>query len=808
MNRVSRRSPFYAGVFLTSLATLLLELSLTRIFSVVLFYHFAFLVISIALFGLGLGGVFSYLVAEWRGDIFIKLAALSAANAIVVLISLAVILKPGEPGLPPPLVTIYFASSIPFFLSGVIVSMAISEAKGFVDRAYLYDLTGAAAGCLLLVPLLNYLGGPNTALVAGLLLAAASALWCYLAGATRARAGAIALAAAFTVLIVINQTRPALDVTFAKGKSLLNERFSRWNSFSRIALAPGNGGRPNIFIDADASTEIAKFDFATLSDQDRRSLLHTGQGLAYRVRPGAKTLIIGPGGGPDVARALASGSTDVTGVEINPIIADEIMRQRFPELSNGLYLRPDVHIFVDEGRSFVRRSKDRFQVIQATMVDTWASTAAGALALAENNLYTVEAFEEYLSHLTPDGILVFTRWGFDPPRESLRLLALARVALVKLGEHEVSRHVAVARQASPYDQKAVDTILISRKPLLPADVDRLRAFIDDAKMQIMYLPGEPISNVFSTYLLAATTDPFERAYRYDVSAVSDNRPFFFFTVPRGDLLSLLVASHADPDEETNSAVSLLHNLVGTSLLATLMVLVLPPILLGARLPLRMEAARLLPYFGCIGVGYILVEVSLIQKFVLFLGHPTYALTVVIFLMLLSSGAGSFASRFIIGDSKDRWLAVVGLVPLLVVLLSVVMSPLLSAGVGWPLALKIAVAALLIVPAGFAMGMPFPQGLARLELAHSPSVRWAWSINAAASVLGSVLSMILAIYQGLAQALLSGAVIYVAALGWAILFSRRVKSSAQSLAQPIDSRLDIQGPTISRPVSVENQTQSW
>src|SRR5262249_31299432 len=157
---------------------------------------------------------------------------------------------------------------------------------------------------------------------------------------------------------------------------------------------------------------------------------------------------IGPGGGWDVARALASGSRDITGVEINPIIAETIMQERFPEWSRHIYHRPDVQIEVEDGRSFVRRSPDRYQVLQATLVDTWAATAAGAFALSENNLYTTDAMRDYLSHLADDGLMAFTRWGLDPPRESLRLVSLAMEALGQMGETQAWRHVIVGREGS------------------------------------------------------------------------------------------------------------------------------------------------------------------------------------------------------------------------------------------------------------------------------------------------------------------------------------------------------------------------
>ena len=196
-------------------------------------------------------------------------------------------------------------------------------------------------------------------------------------------------------------------------------------------------------------------------------MLHEGPGFPYMLRPGAKTLVIGPGGGWDVARSLTGGSKDVTAVEINPIIARTIMQQRFADLSHRLYFRPEVHLFIEDGRSFVRRSPEKYQVLQATLVDTWASTAAGAFALSENNLYTTDAFRDYLNHLTDDGLMVFTRWGFEPPRESLRLLSLAIEALGQLGENDAWRHVVVLRdRAQNIDAfGALDTVLIFRKPL-------------------------------------------------------------------------------------------------------------------------------------------------------------------------------------------------------------------------------------------------------------------------------------------------------------------------------------------------------
>jgi predicted membrane-bound spermidine synthase len=514
-------------VALTTLATLLLELSLTRIFSVVLFYHFAFLAISIALFGLGAGGVFSYVVADRPGNVFSKLGRLSALNGLLVVFALAAVLWQREELTNMRLAILFFTTSLPFFVSGIIVSLAISEGMARVDRVYFFDLIGAAGGCLLLDPLLRAVGGENTIIVVALLFAATAAVWHAMAGSLGGRVLSVALGLALLGLIVGNWgSNGILKVHYAKGQKLNNEFFVKWNSFSRIA-ATRDKDSAMIFIDADASTGIANFDFEHLSEHERRDLQYQGPGLPYMIIPGAKTLIIGPGGGWDVARALSTGSGDITAVEINPLIAQTIMQQRYPELSRGLYLRPEVHLIVEDGRSFVRRSQDKYQVIQATLVDTWASTAAGAFALSENNLYTTDAFADYLGHLTDDGFLAFQRWGLDPPRESLRLIALGIAALNRMGETDASRHFIVVREGSVVGWGAKDTVLISRKPFSAEYVARARRTIAEGHMQPVYLPDETIANPFNELLHSPRPSEYERNYRFDISPVSDNRPFLF-----------------------------------------------------------------------------------------------------------------------------------------------------------------------------------------------------------------------------------------------------------------------------------------
>jgi spermidine synthase len=764
------------------MATLLLELSLTRVFSVVFYYHFAFLTISIALFGLGLGGVASYVVAGWKGPLFGKLGRLSAVNSLLVLLSLALILgqndNPGSPGL----ALIYFTTALPFIVAGTIVSLVIGETIERVGRVYFFDLTGAAAGCFLLLALLPLAGGPGAVIGAAITFAVAAAIWFSLAGNVPGRAGSVALALALVSFLVYNQKHPILVVRHAKGQTIANEVFKQWNSFSRVAVTRQANGDRSIVIDGDAATAIARFDFDRLTPDQARDLREQGPALPYNVRPAARTLIIGPGGGWDVARAIASGSRDVTGVEINGIISRVIMRERFPEWSNGLYLRPGVHLYEEDGRSFIRRSTETYQVIQATLVDTWAATAAGAFALSENNLYTTEAFRDYLTHLTPDGLLAVSRWGFDPPRESLRLLSLAIEALRQMGERDAWRHVIVARQGSTQGFGALDTVLVSRKPFPDADIARARQAIAAGKMDAQYFPGSQAKNPFHDLLLSPNPAEYEAAYRFDISPVSDNRPFFFYTVQPRDLWNYMrTASRSTADFKINRAVPLLFALAGISLLATILVLVAPPLVLGTRLPSQPGVRGFLVYFLLIGAGYILIEVGLIQKFILFLGHPTYALAVVVFSLLISTGAGSLASRRLLGSDEGRLIKTLGCVAMLTALMAAVLGPLLHAMVGLPLPLRVAISVLLIAPLGFGMGIPFPAGLRRLEAWHAPSVRWAWSLNAASSVLGSVSALVCSIYLGLVQTLIIGGLFYLGAL--AVIARVRIDKPAEPEAGP-------------------------
>jgi len=411
-------------------------------------------------------------------------------------------------------------------------------------------------------------------------------------------------------------------------------------------------------------------------------------------------------------------------------------------------------------------------VVQMTLVDTWASTAAGAFALSENSLYTVEAFREYFEHLKPDGMVAITRWEFHEPREALRVVSVAMQALHALGVANPARNFIVVSEGD-LDEDGIPVVVLAKRSAFNAgEEEQVQAHLrSNPGLVALYLPSDPKDNPFSA--LIARNDPyaFAQEYPYNVSPVNDNAPFFFFTLKLDQILHQGDLSQGI-DWKVNLGVVVLAMVLVISFIAVLAFLVIPLAVRGGR---KQESPIRLLYFVAVGLGYILVEIAFIQRFVLFLGHPTYALTVVVFLLLLSSGAGSLASRKWVAQTRRAWrplIFIVGAIMLYVFIL----PGLLNTLVGLPFAVKLLVSAVLLVPLGFAMGMPFPTGLRALASTPVPAfpaagkgefqesaVEWAWAMNAGSSVLGSILAMVIAIQFGLNLTLACGAVAYLTAI---------------------------------------------
>ena len=755
-----------SGLGMTSFAALLLELALTRLFSVVLFYHFAFLAISIALLGLGAGGVFAYLQKSRLARFSTRALAseLCLTNSVMVFVVLETVLHvpvsltvTGSNFLR--LTALYVVSALPFFLTGILFSVVFARETWRVPRLYGADLCGGALACLAVVPLLNWLGGPNTILAAALAMAAAALVW---GESSRARGRAGTTLTVFVLLIALNHSGKWIDVVYAKGvfRDPAWVEFARWNALSRVEV-DRQGEAKTIVIDADASTFIMNCDLAHWRGSVwEHNLMSAPPALANVLRPHGEFAIIGPGGGVDVLRAVANGSPSVTGIEINPIIADTIMRGRYADYALHLYELPEVHIHVTDGRSYMRSSPQQFDVVQMTLVDTWASTAAGAFALSENSLYTVQAFREYFEHLKPDGMIAITRWEFREPREALRVVAVAMEALHDLGVAKPQRNFIVASQG-PLNEDGIPVVVLAKKtPFTAAEESAVKDHLDRYdELDPLYLPSQALRNPFSDLISSNDASEFAKGYPYNVAPVDDNAPFFFFTLKAGQILG----THEGIDWKVNLGVLVLLLVLVISLAAVFCFLVLPLALKGSR-----QSPVPLFYFIAVGLGYILVEIAFIQRFVLFLGHPTYALTVVIFLLMLSSGAGSLLSRRWLRRTEMAWMPLVVVIAAL--LADVVFLPrALASWVGLDFGYRLLVSGALLVPLGLVMGMPFPTGLRALaekQVNAGPTegtVEWAWAMNAAASVLGSVLAMVIAIQFGLTATLACGVAAYLFAL---------------------------------------------
>jgi spermidine synthase len=769
------------GIGFSSFAALLLELALTRLFSVVLFYHFAFLAISIALLGLGAGGVFAYLAKSRLARIETRplAAAISCLNAVVIPIILEIVLHvPVSLELSwnnlLKLTLLYLSAAVPFLLTGFLFSVVFARETRTITRLYGADLLGGALACLSVVPLLNWVGGPNAILFAGMVMALAGGVW---ASSSTLRKIAAALAGALILLIAVNHSGRIIDVIYAKGtfRDKAWVEFARWNAISRVEVDRQGDNSKTIVIDADASTYIMNVDpHAWQGTAWQKNLMASPPALANVLRPHGEFAIIGPGGGVDVLRAVAKGSPNVTGIEINPIIANSIMRGVYADYSYHLYERPEVHLHVTDGRSFVRNAQQQFDVLQMTLVDTWASTAAGAFALSENSLYTVDAFREYFEHLKPDGMIAITRWEFRQPREALRVVSVATEALHQLGVENPAKHFIVVSEGD-LDEDGIPVVVLAKKtPFTQTEEEAARKHLQDNEdLVALYTPSAPGQNPFSA--LIARNDPraFARDYPYNVAPVDDNAPFFFFTLKTDQILHDSGLQRGI-DWKVNLGVVVLGIVFVISLVAVFTFLIAPMALRGGR---RQRVLPLL-YFVAVGLGYILVEIAFIQRFVLFLGHPTYALTVVIFLLLLSSGAGSLLSRRWLSETARGWMPLILLV-IAIALYTWALTGLLSSLIGLPFVVKLLVSGIVLVPLGFAMGMPFPTGLrtmantTEVELPASElgdpanlednAVEWAWAMNAASSVLGSVLAMVIAIHFGLNVTLACGVAAYMLAL---------------------------------------------
>jgi hypothetical protein len=827
------------GLFLLSAATLAFEVNLTRIFSVAQFYHFAFMIVSLALLGFGASGTFLALFPRlkerdpartWTGLCwgFALTAVGSYALTLYVPFDSFRIARDWRQGAV--LALHYVALATPFFCSGTATALLLAARPERVNRTYAANLTGSAAGCVLAVVAPSLVGGEGTVLLSAAL-AILSALpfqrhatrntqhaprptqratrntqhaprFGFQVSGFRFQVARFSQAAGALILILAAlRLPPFLEIRLSPYKSLSYALlypdaeliFRRWNGFSRVDVVrsesirslPGRGfrcpGQPppqlGLTVDGDDLSPISHvapgFGPAAAGDAlGFTDCLLTA--LPYRLRPGARALVLEPRGGFDVLVALAEGARTVTAVEANPLIVEAVRAQG--EWAGALCDDPRVTAVVEEGRAYARRARERYDVVVLSLTAPQRPVTSGAYSLAEDYRYTVEACADYLARLEEGGLLVMARWLQVPPSEAIRAFALAVEAVERAGGDPRASIVALRS----YQQML---ILVRRGAFTEGELEAVRAFAAPRAFDLVYLPGirpgevnrynvlpEPDYHRACVALLeAADRDAWYRAYAFDVRPPDDDRPFFghFFRWRQApDVLAM--AGHTW-QPFGGAGYFVLLALLALAVLAAGALILLP---LAARGRERMGRGRglgaTLGYFALLGLGYLCVEIPLLQRFILFLGHPAYAMATVLFALLLFSGLGSLLSRRV-----PLWLVLI-LLPALVGGYVLGLPRFFEAALAAPLGSRLVIAVAALAPPGLLMGMPFPKGLALLEQGAPALIAWAWGVNGAVSVVASILAALLALSFGFSAVLAVGAACYVGA--WVTVAASRVPGS--------------------------------
>jgi predicted membrane-bound spermidine synthase len=790
------RGRHFAGLLLLSLATLLLELALTRVLSVSLWYHFGFLVISTALLGFGASGV---TLALWGGlrerkNLDSALGVCALAFAVCVVLSFWLMQRvPFDPFSVAVdhrqfyFMPIYFLLvALPFFCSGLAISLLLTRGSTEINRLYAYDLLGAGLGCALVALVIPRFGGTGSVLVAAFVggLSAVCFVWPVkrALAATAVLVSAILLAASFRGDRVI-----PIHVSANKQRRIIPSIYSAWNtlSFVQVVDIPGEGKEPGarrLFIDAGtAATGIGDLR------PDVRKVLaeHPDQVgelsmVAYVGKPNPKILVIGSGGGDQVLEGLKAHASSITAVEINSIIND-IVAVRMNDYWGNLFHQPEVHLVTDEGRSFVRRSTEKYDAIISVHTISNAAIASGALSLAENYVLTREAFEDYLDHLAADGTIFFTRPEFQIPR----LFATAQEVFTKrclgsIGNHVLGFSTGFALQM-PGRLSFEAGFLLKKSEFRPEELKEIRRILtadaasygNASGLKILYAPDEKhAGSLYAQIVEAPDLEAVFRTTDSQLAAATDDKPFFnqhtrWSRIRWNTIVDLF--SQKQPgsarlalEDRPIAEVTLLILLVQSAVVAGLCILL--PLALLDRRSLRAEKPwGWLGYFAALGLGFIMVEIALLQRFLLFLGQPIYTYAVVLAGLLIFTGVGSYAAgKWSVESTHTLKRALLAAV--IVVLAMAVITPLVfRTCLGFGLPYRIGIALLLVAPLGFVLGMPFPLGL-RLAMQRSSALgSWAWGVNGFFTVIGTVLALMLGMMIGFRMVLLLACACYLGGL---------------------------------------------
>lgn len=792
------------GLLCVSAAALCFEVNLTRLFSVSQFYHFAFMVVSIAVLGFSASGTFLALRKARPSRLERRMLPWLAGAAGTTMLgsylmvnlipfdSFRIALEPSQVAL---LLLHYSVLALPFFFCGLVISLLLRQHRSETGAVYGINLLGSALGCLGAVLLPGLVDGEGVVLASVSLALLGGLLFACGQESLRPTAVQHSLAQRLilTVLLVLSlglilhrlilnqypgffklNISPHKGLSYALQPPGAQVSSSRWNSFSRVDVVsspslhalPGlsyrySGPLPMIdglFVDGDHMSPIL------LGNSPMAFAENLPQAAAYQLRPAATALVLESKTGFDVQAALSVGAVMVTAVEDNPLIL---------EASLANYEHAMVAWLSSSGRSFLRRTHGMYDIVHIPLTDSYHPVSSGAFALGEDFRYTVESFEDALGALQPEGILVVSRWLQEEPTEWLRTFILAATALQRQGMDPQTRIVALRGYNT-------GTLLVKRQPFQADEMRVIRQFANEKAYDLAFGPGlkksdlnkfnilpEPVYFMaFQEFLGSDPPETFFKAYPFDVRPPTDDHPYFGHYFKWSQLPEIL-ADFGTTWQPFGGAGYLVILII--LLLALLLSggLVLVPWVWAKLAKMRTSSSAAPFYFGMIGLGFMLVEVPLIQMFILYFGQPAFAFAGVLFCILLFSGLGS---RF----GAQRISPALALLALFVLSgLAYFLLPLvISASLGMPLATRLGLSLVIIAPLGFLMGIPFPAGLAWARSAGDDRdgqwwVAWMWAVNGAASVVASILASLLSLSLGFAATLAVGGAAYGVAgiLAW-------------------------------------------
>jgi spermidine synthase len=749
-------------IFAVTFSTMLVEVLLTRVFSVLYFGQFAFLIISLALFGYGLSGVFLALGRLGRREdvttgmisryLFMFAVSLPVAYEATLLLTIDFL------HLFSPVTNLLFLALncmillVPFFCGGVALALIFSHFSDRIGRLYFIDLVGASLGSLAIIPLIPRLG-PNRILV--LLFLLLTVAWFLTAPGRRAvRVPVLAgLAVIFALMFrfegkVFPIVPKLIDVKRHYNAQLENQRieYTKWSTIDKIDVAPWGPSRKVIWINGGTMQSfIKKFD-GNLNRLEK--IEWDPAALPFQLARNGSAMIIGSAGGYEVLCALSHGFKRIVAIEMDPVICG-ILKKDYAAYTGNIFLMPQVNLMADEGRSVLKRTNRKFDVIQMVNSHNADLLFSGALSISETYIYTVESFKDYWDHLQPDGWVYILHWNGE------RLFATALKALQEMGVDRPQDRFFIVQYPNGFNH-----FFLKKGDLTAADYEILKASVRESG-EIVYSPDARKDNLYSSMMadLAGTV----RGSSVNISPVYDNSPYFNQPNRIGQFRFRDVQVKGMADKVVRSAIiysnSIYLSILGLALILSVAFIYLPL----RRRPTGPGGKPMIVYFFFIGLAFILVEIIFIKIFQLFLGSPAVSISIIIFSLLVSSGIGSlFSERISRTIGRHTIPALAAFLAVLLTGYGLGLFRLLDLFMALAFPGRVAVAFVLISLAGFAMGFFFPYGIKRLGEQDKALIGWAWGSNSFATVLGSILAVIVSINWNFSLVLALAGLSYLAA----------------------------------------------